>query len=169
MKQVLLIEVSSDVSSQASDFLVTDPMCLGPPVDPITQRRGSSATNLRMASDLFFRLPVSSRDFFLFRNSFQRAMHAALTQRRNLVLIVVLLTLVFSLSFFQHAGYQPSVPQIETPLNDEPVNPSIIEPQPNINQDNQESSSAEQPSTSDEVTSSEPPKTVCDQVDMDWL
>lgn len=78
-------------------------------------------------------------------------------QRHNIVLIVVLLTLLFSLTYFRHAAYQ-----IDRPLS------SVLQQSPEEQLQQQPIISPPPPPSSALSTLSNE-TTACDKVDFSWL
>lgn len=94
--------------------------------------------------------PLSFSFYFL-----KKRMHTASVHRRNLVLVVVILTVLFSLTYYRHAAYRPiSLSSLEkqTPPSEEPVKPEAA------NHGNDRG-----------ITEIPKEPTACDAVDAHWL
>ncbi|KAI9498165.1 hypothetical protein BDB00DRAFT_867816 [Zychaea mexicana] len=89
-------------------------------------------------------------------------MYASALQRHNIVLVIVLLTLLFSLTYFRHATYK-----FETPL---PVND--LQPPPPLQQQQQQQPhrvNASPPPPSWKYTEGNSSEAICSNVDFTWL
>ena len=94
-------------------------------------------------------------------------MQASALQRHNIVLVVVLLTLLFSLTFFRHATtYQVEIPPVndlQLPL-DQQSKSSTAEPSSQVNTSPPPPLKQLKDDTNDATFS-----TICNNVDFNWL